>query len=113
MLVEIYLGYGVFVLALAYSFEAFKFGPASSLMVGLSFGVMTAFFAYKVINKVFVATLGIVIGLTFSIFIIELFEIYNGMIVYPICLIGMIGGVASFFKADEFFIFCASFVGSL
>jgi len=44
---------------------------------------------------------------------IALFSVNNDFVVYPMLLVGAISGAAAYFKADEFFIYCTAFVGSL
>jgi Domain of unknown function (DUF4203) len=113
ILVEAFVGYATFLVSMAYLYEETKLATGSVLLISLIFGALSSLCAHKWINKTFIASLGLIIGITLSIFVIALCDLNNDYIVYPLIIFGAICGAASFFKADEFFVYCTSLVGSL
>ncbi len=113
VLVEAFVGYSAFLVTLAYCFEDARLSNGYALVISLVLGGLASLIAHKWISKSFVAALGVVTGVTLALFAVALFDVSHDFIVYPVLIFGGICGAASFFKADEFFIHCTGFVGSL
>jgi hypothetical protein len=113
VLVEAFVGYSSFLVTLAYSYENLRLSNGYAIMLSLTIGALASLIAHKWISKSFIAALGIAIGVTFALFAVVLFNVSSDFVVYPVLIFGGICGAASFFKADEFFVYCTAFVGSL
>lgn len=113
VLVEAFLGYSAFLITLAYCYEEWKLSNGNAILISLAISALASFIANKWISKSFIASLGVAIGVSLGLFAVALFNINNDFVVYPLLTFGGICGAASFFKTDEFFVYCTAFVGSL
>ena len=114
ILVETFVGYSTFMVALAYCYEIFIFSNGISLLIALILGPLASYGSHKArLSKNFIASLGVVIGLLFSLFMISLLSIYHDFLVYPLIIFGCVFGAAAFFKSDDFFAAFSSLVGAL
>lgn len=109
--IAIALGYGVFIITLAYTYNNTSLGDISYL-IAIALGALMAYYAYYNLANLFVATLGALVGFLIALIIISILRIYNDIVVYLLIGVGIFIGFTGHFMTSKIELFMCILSGA-